>query len=106
MLPISHDRNRIIISEFLERHSNAKRTRAPAYSRALRRIKGAFHESNINKLCRNLLYKHYEYFHKIKYTPCLGSHLQGITSRGRTVPPPPSLGVVCCLTTLFHITDD
>jgi len=30
----------IVISEFLERHSNAKRTRAPAYSRAVRRIKG------------------------------------------------------------------
>src|SRR6218665_3122948 len=29
----------IVISEFLERHSEAKRTRAPAYSRALRGIK-------------------------------------------------------------------
>jgi len=30
----------IVISEFLKRYSKAKRTRAPAYSRALRRIKG------------------------------------------------------------------
>src|SRR6218665_466718 len=30
----------IVISEFLERHSKAKRTRAQAYSRALRRNKG------------------------------------------------------------------
>jgi len=30
----------IVISEFLERHSKAKCTRAPAYSQALRRIKG------------------------------------------------------------------
>ena len=30
----------IIISEFLKCHSKAKRTRAPAYSRALRQIKG------------------------------------------------------------------
>ena len=30
----------VIISEFLKRHSKAKRTRAPAYSRALRWIKG------------------------------------------------------------------
>ena len=30
----------IVISELLERHSKAKRTWAPAYSRALRRIKG------------------------------------------------------------------
>ena len=32
----------IIVSELLERHSKAKLTRAPAYSRALRRIKGGF----------------------------------------------------------------
>jgi len=32
----------IVTSEFLERHSKAKRTRAPAYSQALRRIKGVF----------------------------------------------------------------
>src|SRR6218665_3043955 len=32
----------IVISKFLKRHSKAKRTRAPAYSRALRRIKGGF----------------------------------------------------------------
>jgi len=30
----------IVISKFLKRYSKAKRTRAPAYSRALRRIKG------------------------------------------------------------------
>jgi len=28
------------MSEFLDRHSKAKRTKAPAYSRALRRIEG------------------------------------------------------------------
>src|SRR6218665_1933879 len=32
----------IVISEFLERHSKAKRTRAPDYSQALRRINGVF----------------------------------------------------------------
>ena len=32
----------IVISKLLKRHSKAKRTRAPAYSRALRRIKGEF----------------------------------------------------------------
>ena len=32
----------IVISKFLKRYSKAKRIRAPAYSRALRRIKGAF----------------------------------------------------------------
>ena len=32
----------IVISEFLKRYSKAKRTRAPAYSRVLRRIKGGF----------------------------------------------------------------
>src|SRR6218665_2616277 len=32
----------IVISKFLKRYSKAKRTRAPAYSRALRRIKGGF----------------------------------------------------------------
>ena len=31
----------IVISRFLKRYLKAKRTRAPAYSRALRRIKGA-----------------------------------------------------------------
>jgi len=32
----------IVISTFLKRYSKAKRTRATAYSRALRRIKGGF----------------------------------------------------------------
>ena len=32
----------IVISKFLKRYSKAKRTRAPAYSRALRRIKRGF----------------------------------------------------------------
>ena len=32
----------IVISKFLKRYSEAKRTRPPAYSRALRRIKGEF----------------------------------------------------------------
>ena len=32
----------IVISRFLKRYSKDKRTRAPAYSRALRRIKGGF----------------------------------------------------------------
>src|SRR6218665_2918080 len=32
----------IVISKLLKRYSKAKRTRAPAYSRALRRIKGGF----------------------------------------------------------------
>src|SRR6218665_3765910 len=32
----------IVISKFLKRYSKAKRTRAPAYSRALRRIKWGF----------------------------------------------------------------
>ena len=32
----------IVISRFLKRYLKAKRTRAPAYSRALRRIKGRF----------------------------------------------------------------
>src|SRR6218665_2399300 len=32
----------IVISKLLKRYLKAKRTRAPAYSRALRRIKGAF----------------------------------------------------------------
>src|SRR6218665_325098 len=31
----------IVISKFLKRYSEAKRTRAPAYSRVLRRIKGS-----------------------------------------------------------------
>src|SRR6218665_2666055 len=35
-------RNRIVISKFLKRYSKAERTRAPAYSRALQRIKGGF----------------------------------------------------------------
>ena len=34
----------IVISKFLKRYSKAKRTGAPAYSRALRRIKGGFQE--------------------------------------------------------------
>src|SRR6218665_1620122 len=33
----------IVISEFLVRHSKAKRTRAPDYSRALRQINGVVH---------------------------------------------------------------
>src|SRR6218665_3013998 len=33
----------IVISDFLERHSRTKRTTTPAYSRAMRRIKGVFH---------------------------------------------------------------
>ena len=33
---------KIVISKFLKRYSKAKRIRAPAYSRALRRIKGGF----------------------------------------------------------------
>src|SRR6218665_554908 len=46
-LPRQHDkhwphRNRIVISKFIKRYLKAKRTRAPAYSRALRRIKGGF----------------------------------------------------------------
>ena len=32
----------IVISRFLKLYLKAKRTRAPAYSRALRRIKGGF----------------------------------------------------------------
>src|SRR6218665_2355380 len=32
----------IVISKFLKRYSKAKRTRAPAYSRALRQINGGF----------------------------------------------------------------
>src|SRR6218665_1099864 len=32
----------IVISKLLKRYSKAKRTRAPAYSRTLRRIKGGF----------------------------------------------------------------
>ena len=32
----------IVISRFMKRYSKAKRTRAPAYSRALQRIKGGF----------------------------------------------------------------
>src|SRR6218665_2294852 len=32
----------IVISKLLKRYSKAKRTRAPAYSRALRQIKGGF----------------------------------------------------------------
>src|SRR6218665_24054 len=32
----------IVISKLLKRYSKAKRTRAPAYSRALQRIKGGF----------------------------------------------------------------
>jgi len=32
----------IVISEFLERHSNARRTRAPVYSRAQWRFEGVY----------------------------------------------------------------
>src|SRR6218665_4001405 len=37
----------IVISNLLKRYSKAKRTRAPAYSRALRRIKGGFPKGEI-----------------------------------------------------------
>jgi len=40
----------IVISELPERHSKAKRARAPAYSRALRRIKGFFQRVVYGKL--------------------------------------------------------
>src|SRR6218665_3930154 len=40
----------IVISKFLKRYSKAKRTRAPAYSRALRRIKGGFPKGVKEKL--------------------------------------------------------
>src|SRR6218665_1078046 len=40
----------IVISELLKRYSKAKRTRAPAYSRALRRIKGGFPKGGQEKL--------------------------------------------------------
>ena len=40
----------IVISEFLERHSKTKRIRAPAYSRALRRMKGVFQMVDHDKL--------------------------------------------------------
>src|SRR6218665_98856 len=39
---ICNNRRLIVSSKFLKRYSKAKRTRAPAYSRALRRIKGGF----------------------------------------------------------------
>ena len=42
--------NVIVISRFLKRYSKAKRTRAPAYSRALRRIKGSFQRGGQEKL--------------------------------------------------------
>jgi len=44
----------IVISEFLERHSKAKRTRAPAYSQSLRRIKGVFQRVAHGDLMSNL----------------------------------------------------
>jgi len=40
----------IVISKFLKRYSKAKRTMAPAYSRALRRIKGGFPKGSQEKL--------------------------------------------------------
>jgi len=40
----------IVISKLLKRYSKAKRTRAPAYSRALRRIKGGFSKWGQEKL--------------------------------------------------------
>src|SRR6218665_103706 len=40
----------IVISKLLKRYSQAKRTRAPAYSRALRRIKGGFPKGGQEKL--------------------------------------------------------
>jgi len=40
----------IVISTFLKRYSKAKRTRAPAYLRALRRIKGGFPKGGLEKL--------------------------------------------------------
>src|SRR6218665_3004291 len=40
----------IVISEFVKRYSKAKRTRAPAYSRVLRRIKGGFPKGGQEKL--------------------------------------------------------
>src|SRR6218665_1686445 len=40
----------IVISKLLKRYSKAKRTRAPAYSRALRRIKGGFQRGGQEKL--------------------------------------------------------
>jgi|SRR6218665_979994 len=39
-----------VISKFLKRYSKAKRTRAPAYSRALRRVKGGFQRGDQEKL--------------------------------------------------------
>src|SRR6218665_304798 len=42
----------IVISKFLKRYSKAKRTRAPAYSRPLRRIKGEFSKGGQVKLIR------------------------------------------------------
>src|SRR6218665_2871278 len=40
----------IVISKLLKRYSKTKRTRAPAYSRALRRIKGGFPKGGQEKL--------------------------------------------------------
>src|SRR6218665_1667821 len=40
----------IVISKLLKRYTKAKRTRAPAYSRALRRIKGGFPKGGQKKL--------------------------------------------------------
>ena len=40
----------IVISKLLKRYSKAKRTRAPAYSQALRRIKGGFPKGGQEKL--------------------------------------------------------
>ena len=39
----------IVISKLLKRYSKAKRTRAPAYSRALRRIKGGFSKGRVKR---------------------------------------------------------
>ena len=43
----------IVISEFIERHSKAKHTRAPAYSQAMRRIKGVVQREARGKLKSN-----------------------------------------------------
>jgi len=46
----------IVISKFLKRYSIAKRTRAPAYSRALRRIKEGFPKEGQEKLRSDFLW--------------------------------------------------
>ena len=39
----------IVISKLLKRYSKAKRTRAPAYSRTLRQIKGEFPKGGVKR---------------------------------------------------------